>query len=111
MDLRPEGPLRVAQFTEEGVCAVVDLPPFGFAWVPKEADPGRLPAATGALQARGRQIRNESIEVEIDAATGGIRSVAAARRVNGAAGTAACDDGIVRRARQARHLEDARRAI
>ena len=27
--------------------------------------------------ARGRQIRNESIEIEIDAATGGIRSLAA----------------------------------
>lgn len=77
MDLRPEGPLRVAQFTEDGVCAVVDLPPFGFAWVPKEADLGYPPAVTGGLQARGRQIRNESIEIEIDAATGGIRSLAA----------------------------------
>src|SRR5438105_10720171 len=32
LDLRPEGPLRSAQFTDEGVCAVVDLPAFGFAW-------------------------------------------------------------------------------
>ena len=39
MDLRPAGPLRVAQFTEDGVCAVVDLPPFGFAWVPKDVKP------------------------------------------------------------------------
>jgi len=31
LDLRPEGPLRATQFTEEGVCAVVDLPAFGFA--------------------------------------------------------------------------------
>ena len=36
----------------------------------------RLPS-TGGLSARGRQLRNESIEIEIDAATGGIRSVAA----------------------------------
>ena len=42
MDLRPEGPLRVAQFIEDGVCAVVDLPPFGFAWVPKESNRGLL---------------------------------------------------------------------
>jgi len=77
LDLRPEGPLRAAQFTEHGVYAVVDLPPFGFAWVPKETDPGRPPAVTGALTARGRRLRNESIEIEIDAATGGIRSVAA----------------------------------
>ena len=77
MDLRPEGPLRVAQFTEDGVCAVVDLPSFGFAWVPKEANPGQRSCRDRGLVARGRQIRNESIEIEIDAATGGIRSVAA----------------------------------
>ena len=45
LDLRPEGPLRAAQFTEEGVWAVVDLPAFGFAWVPAETDPARPPAA------------------------------------------------------------------
>ena len=77
MDLRQEGPLRVAQFTEDGVYAVVELPPFGFAWVPREADPGQPHSVTKSLLARGRQIRNESIEIDIDAATGGIRSLAA----------------------------------
>jgi alpha-mannosidase len=77
MDLRPEGPLRGAQFTDEGVYAVVDLPAFGFAWVPAEADPGRPPAHGGGLSARGRQLRNESIELEVDATTGGLRSIAA----------------------------------
>ena len=77
MDLRPEGPLRVAQFTDEGVYGVVDLPSFGFAWVPKVASTERPPAAVGDLTARGRKIRNEFIEIEIDAATGGIRSLAA----------------------------------
>ena len=48
MDLRPEGPLRVAQFTEDGVYAVVDLPPFGFAWVPKESNSGLAPATMGS---------------------------------------------------------------
>ena len=77
LDLRPEGPLRVAQFTDEGVWGIVDLPALGFAWVPKEADLARPPAATAALSAKGRQLKNESIEIEIDAATGGIRSLAA----------------------------------
>jgi alpha-mannosidase len=77
MDLRPEGSLRVAQFTEDGVCAVVDLPAFSFAWVPKEANPDQPPMIAGGLVARGRQIRNESIEIEIDNATGGMRSLAA----------------------------------
>ncbi len=77
LDLRPEGPLKVAQFTDEGVYAVVDLPAFGFAWVPKEADQTRLPAVTAGLSARDRRLRNESIEIEVDATTGGLRSVAA----------------------------------
>jgi alpha-mannosidase len=77
LDLRPEGPLRAAQFTEDGVWAVVDLPALGFAWVPREADLGRPPTATGGLSTRGRHLKNESIEIEIDAATGGLRSLAA----------------------------------
>jgi alpha-mannosidase len=78
LDLRPDGPLRAAQFTDEGVWAVVDLPAFGFAWIAKEADLGRPPASSSSLTTRGRHLRNESIEIEIDAATGGLRSVAGA---------------------------------
>jgi alpha-mannosidase len=77
LDLRPDGPLRAAQFTDEGVWAVVDLPAFGFAWVAKDTDLARAPASTGVLSARGRQLKNESIEVEIDAVTGGVRSLTA----------------------------------
>ena len=51
LDLRPEGPLRAAQFTDEGVCAVVDLPAFGFAWVPARAEPRA--AAVHARRALG----------------------------------------------------------
>jgi alpha-mannosidase len=77
LDLRPEGPLRASQLTDEGVCAVVDLPAFGFAWVPGESKL-ELPAAEpGGLSARGRTLKNETIELEIDEATGGIRGVMA----------------------------------
>jgi alpha-mannosidase len=76
LDLRPDGPLRAAQFTDEGVWGVVDLPAFGFAWVSREADLGRPPASSVSLSARGRQLRNESIEIEIDPVSGGLRSVA-----------------------------------
>ncbi|SIO06443.1 alpha-mannosidase [Singulisphaera sp. GP187] len=75
LDLRPEGPLRAAQFTEEGVWAVVDLPAYGYAWVPRDADLAAAPMPTGALSVRGRLLGNESIAVEIDSATGGIRSI------------------------------------
>src|SRR5204862_182270 len=76
--LRPEGPLRASQFTDEGVWAVVDLPAFGYAWVPKESDLELPPAPTGALSVRGRVLRNESMLVEIDPATGGLRGLMAA---------------------------------
>lgn len=77
LDLRPEGPLRAAQFTDEGVWAVVDVPAFGYAWVPREPDTALPPATTGALSVRDRLLRNESIMVDIDPATGGIRSLRA----------------------------------
>lgn len=77
LDLRPEGPLRASQFTEDGIWAVVDLPAFGYAWVPRETNPQAEPMAQGAIGVRGRVLRNESLEVEIDEATGGIRSLRA----------------------------------
>lgn len=75
LDLRPEGPLRAAQFTDEGVWAIVDLPAYGYAWVPREADLAATPASSGTLSVRGRVLSNESLAVEIDPKSGGIRSV------------------------------------
>ena len=78
LDLRPEGPLRAAQFTDMGVCAVVDAPAFGFAWVPREPNLEQPPTTPGDLSARGQTLKNETVQVEIDEATGGIRGVMAA---------------------------------
>jgi alpha-mannosidase len=78
LDLRPEGPLRAAQFTDEGVQAVVDLPALGFAWVPGHTDLALPSAATSALSARGHTLKNESITIEVDSTTGGIRSLTGA---------------------------------
>ncbi|AGA30408.1 glycoside hydrolase family 38 N-terminal domain-containing protein [Singulisphaera acidiphila] len=75
LDLRPEGPLRAAQFTDEGVWAVVDLPAFGYAWVPRDADLAATPTTPGVLSVRGRLLGNESMAVEIDPTSGGIRSI------------------------------------
>jgi alpha-mannosidase len=77
-DLRPEGPLRAAQFTEEGVVAVVDLPAFGYAWVPRDTNFEASPAPAGTLTVRDRALRNESVSVEVDPTTGGLRGVKAA---------------------------------
>jgi alpha-mannosidase len=77
LDLRPEGPLRAALFTDEGVYAVVDVPAFGFAWVPAAANLEVPPGGSGGLSTRGRTLGNESIELEIDEATGGLRGIMA----------------------------------
>jgi alpha-mannosidase len=79
VDLRGAAPLRAAQFTDQGVWAVVDLPALGYAWVPREANLAAPAPASAALGARNRILRNESMEVEIDAATGGIRGLHAPR--------------------------------
>ena len=76
-DLRAEGPLRAVQLTRLGVVGVVDLPAFGFAWVPAESGPGNSPGQPGGLSAFGRTLKNESIELEIDEKTGGIRGLKA----------------------------------
>ncbi len=74
LDLRPEGPLRVGQFTDEGVWGVVDLPAQGFAWVPRQ-NASDVPSPQTIHAAEGRMLRNDSLEFEIDQATGGLRAV------------------------------------
>jgi alpha-mannosidase len=76
-DLRPEGGLRAAQLTDEGVAAVVDVPAFGFAWAPRESDPERPAAPLGNVSASGRILKNESIELEVDDESGGVRAIMA----------------------------------
>lgn len=77
-NLRPEGPLIAAQAVDEGVAAVVDLPAFGFAWVPRANHPDApSPEPAGAASAKGNTLKNELIEVELDPGTGGVRGVMA----------------------------------
>jgi alpha-mannosidase len=74
-DLRPEGPLKAAQFTEEGVSAVVDVAAFGYAWVPKQTSVTAPFAKLEGLGVRDRTMTNESMSVTIDSASGGIRGI------------------------------------
>ncbi|WP_165219799.1 glycosyl hydrolase family 38 [Aquisphaera insulae] len=75
-DLQPGGPLRGVQAIDEGVAAVVDLPAFGFSWI-AATNPDEPAPPPSDLSAGGRILKNESMEVEIDEATGGIRGVMA----------------------------------
>ena len=75
----PKGRSAAAQFTEDGVWAVVDLPPFGFSWVPRDANPtsplGRADASVVSI--RDRTLTNEAMTLAIDPATGGLRGLQA----------------------------------
>jgi alpha-mannosidase len=77
-DLRPEGPLRASQFTEEGVWGVVDLPAYGFGWVPRETNSDASSATNRELSVRDRVLKNESVSVAFDASTGGLRAIMSA---------------------------------
>ena len=57
--------------------AVVDLPAFGYAWVPRDTNFEASPAPTGTMTVKDRTLRNESVSVELDPATGGLRGVKA----------------------------------
>jgi alpha-mannosidase len=95
LDLRPAGSLLAAQFTDVGVSAVVDLPPFGFAWIPKQSEPSASVPTPTNVQARGRTLKNESIEIEVDATTGGLRSIARAGEPTARLGQQLVMTGIV----------------
>lgn len=67
-----EKPVRAFEFHKERSSVLVDVPGWGFAWIPR-APAAAPPAATLAPVANGRRLKNTLIEVEIDRRTGGVR--------------------------------------
>jgi hypothetical protein len=65
-------PVKAAEFSGSSAKLVVEVPAFGFAWVPRTGNAG-APKARMKL-AEGLTVRNEFIECDVDATTGGIRS-------------------------------------
>ncbi|HEY7313536.1 MAG TPA: hypothetical protein VH643_29565 [Gemmataceae bacterium] len=68
------GPLKACQLDGETARMVVEVPAFGFAWVPREGQPGSAPARRMRL-ADERTVRNEFFEAEVDSQTGGLRAI------------------------------------
>ena len=68
------GPLKAAQLDGETARVVVEVPAFGFAWIPREGRPGSAPTRRMRL-ADDRCVRNEFFEAEVDAQTGGLRAI------------------------------------
>ena len=65
-------PVKAAEFSGTTARLVVEVPPLGFAWVPRGGT--AAPPKPRVKLADGLTVRNEFVECDIDAATGGIRS-------------------------------------
>jgi predicted RNA-binding Zn ribbon-like protein len=68
-------PAYSSQKAEQGIHAVIELPPCGYAWVPlavAKGDKIRLPKQNII---DGQRLRNEYVQLDIDPQTGGLRAI------------------------------------
>ena len=66
-------PVKAAEFAGDVARLVVEVPPLGYAWVPRTA-PANTPAPKPRVKsADGLTVRNEFFEADVDPATGGLR--------------------------------------
>ncbi len=65
-------PVKAAEFDGDIARLVVEVPPLGFAWVPRAGTAS--PPKPRIKLADGLTVRNEFFECDVDSATGGIRS-------------------------------------
>ncbi|WP_162656076.1 hypothetical protein [Tuwongella immobilis] len=68
-----DGPIKAAQFDAGIARLVVEIPPLGFAWIPREA-PGTAAPKPRLKMADGTTVRNEFFEAELDPQTGALRA-------------------------------------
>lgn len=79
------GPVKACQIDGDVARLVVEVPPFGFAWVPRTPAAG-TPLSTKLRLADERAVRNEFFEAEIDPQTGGLKTVRDTRQRIGRVG-------------------------
>jgi len=72
-----EAPVRAVQPLADKCAVVVDVPGWGWAWMPRSVPggPASGPQPAGKTVAAGLKLKNEFIEVEIDKASGGLRGL------------------------------------
>jgi hypothetical protein len=68
-------PVKACQLDGDKLRAVVEVPPLGFAWIPREGPKGTPPAVSRIRLADDRHVRNEFLEAELDPQTGGLRAL------------------------------------
>ncbi|MBX9584782.1 MAG: hypothetical protein K2X87_31145 [Gemmataceae bacterium] len=68
-------PVKAAEFAGDAARLVVEVPPLGYAWVPRTA-PANTPHPKARIKsAEGNTLRNEFFEADIDPDTGGLRGL------------------------------------
>lgn len=73
-----DGPIKAGQWDDGKARLVVEVPAFGFAWIPKRVPGAPTPKARMRL-ADSHAVRNEFFEAEIDPKTGGLKAFRDAR--------------------------------
>lgn len=69
------GPVKACQLDGSLLRVVVEVPPLGFTWIPRQGPPGTPAPALRMKLADKNFLRNEFFEVEIDPLTGGLRAI------------------------------------
>ena len=68
-------PLKAFQLDGDKARLVVEVPALGFAWIPRNGDPGAAAPGSRMRLADEKTVRNEFFEAEIDLYTGGLRAL------------------------------------
>jgi alpha-mannosidase len=75
LGLKLDNTVRAVQVEKDRSGVALDLPGWGFAWIPRSGEDVKdFPLDAPAI-ASGKRLRNEFVEVEIDSRTGGIRGL------------------------------------
>lgn len=71
-----DGPIRACQMEPDNtVSLVIEVPAYGFCWLPREGELNPASMAAGLRLADERGVRNEFLEADIDPSTGEIRGI------------------------------------
>lgn len=70
-----EGPLKAVQLDGTAAKLVVEVPAFGFAWIPRGGPPASAPPTSRMKLADSHGVRNEFFEADVDPVTGGLRAI------------------------------------
>lgn len=73
-------PAGASQRDGSGISAVVEVPPLGFAWLPRSVEKGTKVRIPKNPIVDGNTLRNEYLQVEVDPQTGGIKAIRDAQK-------------------------------